>query len=125
MLDFVNFTQGEIQFFGTNVNDLIEKYVKENDNLLGKTLKNIQVPDKCDKNSIESPYFSEKGKNLLLEFINSLSKLNSSTQKEFIESFKNKIVQEVQFTNLEVTSKGDIYKKLSPFVGLGIAIIIL
>lgn len=124
MLDFVTFTQGEIQFFGTNINDLIQKYTTSNNNLLSKSLKNIHIPDKCNKEHLDSTYLSEKGKNLLIEFINSLSKLNSTTQKEYIENFRNKIIQEMEYSKTELDNKGDIYKKLSPFVGLAIAIII-
>lgn len=124
MLDFVTYTQGEIQFFGTNINELIQKYCKDNDNLLSSTLKGVNVPEKCNKESFNNQYLSEKGKNLLLEFINSLSKLNTSSQKEYIDNFKNKILQEMQFSKTELDNKGTIYKKLSPFVGLAIAIII-
>lgn len=124
MLDFVLFTQGEIQFFGTNINDLIQKYCNSNSNLLSKALKSIQIPDKSKIEDLECIYLSEKGKNLVLEFINSLSKLNSCTQKEYLDNFKNKIIQEMQFSKTELDGKGDVYKKLSPFVGLAIAIVI-
>ncbi len=124
MLDFVTSTQGEIQFFGTNINDLIQKYCQTNENSLSSVLKNINIPERCSIEHLQTNYLSKKGKNLLIDFIINLSKLNSSTQKEYIENYKNKILKEMDVCKLELTSKGEIYKKLSPFVGLTIAIII-
>lgn len=124
ILDFVAFVQGEITFFGTQINDLIAKYCSSENNLLTKALINIHIPDKCLAENYNSSYLSEKNKNLLSEFIINLTKLNSYSQKEYIANFKNKILQEINVSKQEVESKGDIYKKLSPIIGLAIAIII-
>lgn len=124
MLDFVTFTQGEIQFFGTNINDLMCKYCTNNDNLLSNALKNIHIPDRCSEEDLQTNFLSKNGKILLIEFINNLSRLNSVTQKEYIANYKNKILKEMDVCKLELSSKGEIYKKISPFVGLTIAIII-
>jgi len=124
ILDFVAFLQGEIAFFGTQINELIAKYCVLENNLLTKVLINVHIPDKCSTDVYISPFLSEKNRNLLSEFINNLTKLNSYSQKEYINNFKNKILQEINISKQEVESKGDIYKKLSPIVGLAIAIII-
>ncbi len=124
ILDFATFVQGEIAFFGTQINELIAKYCKSENNLLTKVLTNVHIPDKCTKEDYVCPYLNEKNKNLLSEFIINLTKLNSYSQKEYITNFKNKILQEIKISKQEVESKGDIYKKLSPVVGLAIAIII-
>lgn len=124
IMDFVAFVQGEIAFFGTQINELIAKYNTLENNLLTKVLKDIHIPDNCSAEAYASPYLSEKNRILLSEFISNLTKLNSYSQKEYISNFKNKILQEMNISKQEVESKGDIYKKLSPIVGLAIAIII-
>lgn len=116
-LEFISFSEGEIQVFRREIKLLIERFTKERDGdfsqfLRRRFLDNENCASDDDKLSVE-------------EFVMGLSELDSESQKGYIELCKERAEKSLREAEQNEKIKGATIKKLLPLGGAALFLIII
>lgn len=117
-LDFISYTEGQIDFYKTEMTPLINGYVNSNDNEISKYLKK-----KYSDNVTEKLFVSEGAQ--VTEFIDGISGMDTVSQKGYLNLVRSKTEKALIAAEKNYSVKGGLVRKLIPMIGVVIFIIIL
>lgn len=111
-LHFIEFVQGEIDFYNREFNEIIASYAnKKGKSKFVETLTEKRNPEGNEK--------------LLVEYVSEMKKFDKNTQKNFSKEMVNRIKTELADSEKEDKQKAWLVKRIVPLCGIAIFILLL
>lgn len=117
-LDFIAYTEGQIDFYKTEIMPLIEGYANSNENEIGRFLKKRYIGNVSEKNFISEGEQVE-------EFIAAVSSMDTVSQKGYLRLVRAKTEKSLAAAEKNYSLKGGLIRKLIPLTGVAVFIILL
>ncbi len=129
-LDFISYTEGQIDFYKTEIMPLIEGYANTNENEIGKFLKKKYFGNASEKGCLSEGEQVE-------EFIAAVSSMDTVSQKGAVSSMdtvsqkgylnlvRKKTEKSLAAAEKNYSVKGGLIRKLIPLTGVAVFIILL
>ena len=114
-MSFVIFCESEIEYYKTEMNDIIEKFINNQS----------KYDDLIFKKDKKTFYITNDNKKIIDLFFTDILTLDSDTQKYFFSKTKNDLTIALNNAKNDLTVKGKMFKKLIPIASIGIVILIL
>ncbi len=122
---FIDFAIAEIAYLRTDLFGLIDKYNKMNPSVLSRALLSVDNPTMFGAEKLKLALLNNKEKQLVVTFIKDIASLGTDGQRAFAQEYKLRVNKQIEFIESEQLKKGMLVKKLAPFLGLGILIILI
>lgn len=117
-LDFISYTEGQIDFYKTEIMLLIEGYANTNENEIGKFLKKKYFGNASEKGCLSEGEQVE-------EFIAAVSSMDTVSQKGYLNLIRKKTEKSLAAAEKNYSVKGGLIRKLIPLTGVAVFIILL
>lgn len=117
-LDFISYTEGQIDFYKTEIMPLIEGYANTNENEIGKFLKKKYFGNASEKGCLSEGEQVE-------EFIAAVSSMDTVSQKGYLNLVRKKTEKSLAAAEKNYSVKGGLIRKLIPLTGVAVFIILL
>ncbi|HKL73979.1 MAG TPA: hypothetical protein VJ903_03710 [Clostridia bacterium] len=112
---FINFCDGEIAFYNLTIEEIVEKYSQVYPNSLIMKCINNQNDNINYKNEL----------NLIQTITEGIKSLDRQSHKAFFTSLRETVALETEKAVKDASIRGNMAKRLSPLLGLGILILLI
>lgn len=123
--NFIDFSIAEIAYLKTDLLSLITKYDNLQSSTLSKALLTVKNPTLLYVDDLKLSLLTASEKQLIVLFIKDISRLDTDGQRAFANEYKLRVNTQIQYMQDKQLTKGKLFKKLAPLLGLGIMIIII
>ncbi len=122
MLEFLDFVEGDINYYRSNIEVLLKKYVSSYTNELSGIIENLDI---ASKNYNFDNRLSKEICQMLTNIFESIVNLDTASQKLNFDRLRTDVKNLAKKNHEDMKNKGGLWQKILPLIGAGISLLLL